>query len=191
MENEMRAGGGKDKGSSFERLVCRELSLWITDNAFDSIFTRNIISGGQFTNRIKSGHAEHGQPGDVMARDPLANEFLSLFLVECKFHKDIHLDTYIFDTSGRSPLAKIIAKCRMEAEQHEPSLSPILIVKQNRQDPFILLGEAEGEIALRTAHRHQKLDFNTFKSFDVYMFVWKEFRSVVNAKKFIHGVMEF
>ena len=37
----MRSGGGKQKGSAFEREICKKLSLWFTENERDDIFFRS------------------------------------------------------------------------------------------------------------------------------------------------------
>ena len=51
----MRKGGGKAKGSSFERLICKELSLWITGGEHQDVFWRSAMSGGRSTVAMKKG----------------------------------------------------------------------------------------------------------------------------------------
>jgi hypothetical protein len=45
----MRKGGGKQKGSQFERDVCRELSLWVSHGKQEDVYWRSAMSGGRST----------------------------------------------------------------------------------------------------------------------------------------------
>jgi hypothetical protein len=179
----MRPGAGKQKGNAFERVVCRDLSLWLTKGSRADVFTRNITSGGQFTTRISSGDSEHGIPGDIMAHHPIAYKFLELFLVECKHHKDLSIDTYLYDARGTSSLAKIIGKCRKEAGQ--TSLHPMLVIKQNRYPALLVLMKEEAEAALGSVIRRMSLPYHALHSGSVFVFDFAHFRHVVSADSMI------
>jgi len=45
----MRKGGGKAKGASFERDICRRLSLWVSAGKQEDVFWRSAMSGGRST----------------------------------------------------------------------------------------------------------------------------------------------
>jgi hypothetical protein len=135
----MRPGGGAAKGGEFERHVGRQLSLWLTNGQRTEIFTRNVMSGGVFTNALKLGKDERGMPGDLMAAHPLAFAFLSRFLVECKHLSSLGWDAYVYDRQRRSALGQIIALAAAQAAQAEPPLDYLVIARQNRR-PTIVIG---------------------------------------------------
>ena len=60
----MRPGGGKAKGSSFEREIARILSLWWSKGTRDDIFGRTMSSGAWGTQRAKAGKSTFGQYGE-------------------------------------------------------------------------------------------------------------------------------
>jgi len=53
------------KGGTFERDICKELSMWWTDNSRDDIFWRTSGSGARATARRKSGVTTQNSSGDV------------------------------------------------------------------------------------------------------------------------------
>jgi len=62
----MKKGGGKNKGSSFERKICKELSLWWSGGKSDSIFYRTGGSGGTGDARRR---VDHGQTAEEIRDD--------------------------------------------------------------------------------------------------------------------------
>ena len=79
----MKKGGGKQKGSSFERDIAKFLSKWIlgkeTCSSKDYVFWRSPSSGAMFT---VTGINEVS--GDLMAIKPEGMWFLKRFSIECK-----------------------------------------------------------------------------------------------------------
>ena len=140
---------GARKGSAYERTLCRQFSLWITNGKRDDIFWRNITSGAQFTSAARRGR-QTGIPGDMKATDQLGYPFLAKFMVEFKHHKNIHLEQYLFDKAGTSPLARIIAKARAEASS--AGLEPLVIAKQNRREAMVFVSPPVGFAARYAAH---------------------------------------
>lgn len=69
---------GHDKGSAFEREVCKIFSLWWTDGERDDVFWRNRtrVSGKTTDKRM--------QGGDITAMHPEGLPFVSCFAIECK-----------------------------------------------------------------------------------------------------------
>ena len=84
-----------------------------------------------------------------MAANPLAFEFLSLFSVECKHRNDIMMDTFIRDHKGTSFLAKTIMHTKEQAGIHR--LNWMVIAKQDRYEPILILDRAVGQVALRAS----------------------------------------
>jgi hypothetical protein len=182
----MRPGGGKEKGSSFERVVCKDLSNWVTNNTRGDLFTRNVISGGSFTNAVAKGSKDHGMPGDIMANHPLAYTFLQLFMVECKHHKDINLDGYLYDNREASSLAKIINKTRKEAAHI--GVRPLLVVKQNNRPAMLILERDAAVVALACVGHRLRLPWHSMHTGSIYLFEFQCFRRMVYASRFLAAV---
>jgi len=79
-----KKGGGMKKGSSFERLICKRLSLWWTNNKRDDVFWRTSGSGARATQRKKNKQDTYGQHGDVQAIDPIGEPLTKLCSIEIK-----------------------------------------------------------------------------------------------------------
>lgn len=72
------------KGSSYEREVCKKLSLWWTHGKRDDVFWRSSNSGGRATMRGKAGKRTAGSYGDIAATDPIGKPLIDLFTIELK-----------------------------------------------------------------------------------------------------------
>ena len=139
----MRAGGGHAKGAAWERDCGKQISLWLTHGERSDIMSRNVLSGGSFTNAEKAGKISSRMPGDIMAANPHAFRFLSRFSIECKHLKDIGMFQYMLDHRQQNPLAQIIALARRQAKAIDCEF--MVIAKQNRHDPIVLVDGAIGE----------------------------------------------
>ena len=147
----MKSGRSKEKGSSFEREVGRQLSRWVSKDARSDLFTRNVLSGGDFTRRSKTTSSELGMPGDLMARHPLAFQFAQTFMVECKHYKELGLASFIFDRTGSSFLSKTLAYAQLQASQ--ASQHYMVVAKQNYVPTLLFVGKRVGE-RIRYMTRH-------------------------------------
>jgi hypothetical protein len=181
----VRKGGGKAKGSSFERYVGVRLSLWLTEGERTDLFSRNVLSGGRFTNQAKKG-LELAIPGDLAAAHPLAIEFITKFMVECKHHKNINLDVYLFDTQQKSSLAKIIDKALAEAKL--ANVVPLIVVKQNNRDAAVLMQHAVGGAALEATRHRKAFVYHDLHCGSMFMTSLDIFTSIVSAKRFMECV---
>jgi len=123
----MRKGGSKQKGSEFERKICKRLSLWISDGRRKDIFWRSAMSGGRATVMLKSGETAPAQAGDVSAVDRLGGDFIEKFYVECKFYKNLYTSDLIYN--GSSGLSKFWLTAVADASRYKKI--PLLIAKQN------------------------------------------------------------
>ena len=72
------------KGSSFEREVCKRLSLWWTDGQDDSCFWRTSNSGGRATARRRRGKKTRAHCGDLCAVDEVGKPLTDLITFELK-----------------------------------------------------------------------------------------------------------
>jgi len=85
------------KGADFERLVCKQLSLWWTDDERDDVFWRSQTSGGRATMRRRRGRSTFGQYGDVAATDPIGQPLLQVVTIELKCGYAKHSVADVFD----------------------------------------------------------------------------------------------
>lgn len=118
----MRPGGGKAKGSQFERDVARRLSLWWSEGTDPNCLWRTHSSGG-FGTVAKV----EGQYGDISGINALGMEFSpKLFVVECKNYKEIDFSCGL----GRSTSSIIL---QWWTKIQVASNSRMLIMKANNR----------------------------------------------------------
>jgi hypothetical protein len=178
----MRPGGGQAKGAAWERKAGVYLSLWVTEGQREDIFSRNVLSGGRFTNAVKAGK-DLGTPGDLMAAHPLAFDFLSLFLVECKHTASIQLDQYIFDKQGKTWLSKVITKAAGEAKTM--SLNYMVIAMQNRKPPLLFMPAMAGMMVRDRARPKGSVAFHRFHNDTVFCCTFEDFVRNVKCIDFL------
>lgn len=131
----MKSGGGKSKGSGWERNVCRELSLWISEGERDDIFWRSAMSGGRATIGLREGIDRKSQHGDISAIAAAGEKLLEHFILECKFYKDFEIFKGMVKDNGLlfSFWDHLKQYCRAVRKQ------PLLIGRQNLMPPFVLI----------------------------------------------------
>jgi hypothetical protein len=129
----MQRGAGKRKGSSFERVICKSLSLWITKGKSADAFWRSSLSGGRATVAHRKGQSVR-QAGDICAVAPEGHSLTDRFYFECKHYRDLKWDRFILEGAG--PLAKFWKEARKQALVH--GREPVLIAKQNGYPVFVI-----------------------------------------------------
>lgn len=134
----MRPGGGKQKGAQFERDVCVALSRWVSAGASDSCFWRSAMSGGRATVRFAKGKSADGHGGDITATDPRAHLLMDHFTIECKFVKELQLQSFVVTDKGN--LKAFWAQAWSDAVR--VNKEPMLIAKQNQWPPMLLVRSA-------------------------------------------------
>lgn len=127
------------KGGSYEREICKKLSLWWTSGRTNDVFWRTAGSGARATVRRKQGKTTFGQVGDVQATDPIGQPLIDMCVVEIKKGYSKHSIIDIID----SPSYKLeyyvwITKVRLEAKQ---SKTPywFLIHRRTRRNEMIYM----------------------------------------------------
>lgn len=156
----MKKGSGKSKGGAFERLICSKLSLWVSQNQRDDLFWRSSQSGGRASVRFKKGK-DTVTAGDITAIHPDGMALTDRYIIECKFVKNMHFDSIIFDGPNinidkikskkppkdkkKKPKSRVNNNDKIAAwwkilqrECKNHNKRPVLIVKQNRRP--ILMG---------------------------------------------------
>lgn len=130
----MRKGGGKNKGSSFERQICVALSRWVSEGKQDDAFWRSAMSGGRSTVAFAKGKRLAAQAGDISSIHPVGAKLTETFVLECKFYASLD---YTGLLTGKGNLAKFWDILRGEGKRY--SKLPFLIAKQNRQPTTVCL----------------------------------------------------
>ena len=106
------------------------------------------MSGGRATlrSRIGRGSAVVAQAGDISAIHELGHAFLRLFVVECKFYKDLRLKQMIYARKGF--VDEIWYKTLKLATQNDRI--PFIVSRENRMDELVWTTE-RGLDLLRSA----------------------------------------
>jgi hypothetical protein len=141
-------GGGKRKGSSFEREIAVKLSLWYSYGNREDLFWRSSQSGGRATTSRKKQKELKTQAGDLSAIHPLGQPLLDVFYTECKNYKDMNYAGIITNTGH---LVKFWESTLAEAASY--NRSPMLITKQNRM-PVVIFLEVMGLRRLKLHIEH-------------------------------------
>lgn len=125
---------GGPKGSEFERMVAKKLSLWMSRGQRTDLFWRTAMSGGRATIGSQSGESMRAQLGDLTAVDAEGMPLTNLFVIELKHQKAVNLDSYI--VKGTGPIERWWKKLCDEA--HTNKRLPMLIIRQN-YFPIVLI----------------------------------------------------
>lgn len=130
----MRPGGGKSKGSAFERQVCVALSRWVSDGKREDIFWRSAMSGGRATVRGKRGKNTNSQLGDISSVAPEGHALTARFVIECKHVASLDLEAFLFKRKGA--LAAFWKTLTDIADANNKV--PLLIARQNRLSTLMI-----------------------------------------------------
>jgi hypothetical protein len=165
---------GKKKGSSYERLICKTLSKWISKGKGmrDDLLWRSASSGAVQTIHRKRGKKSYSsQAGDIAAIDPLGEKLTNKFAVECKFYNKLGLENLIM---GRKSKLGDFWLVHVEKAK-EVNKIPMLIARQNFGEDLLLLPNFCVETSF------DKFDFAFIKSLKLNIFNLKD---IVNNMAF-------
>lgn len=138
----MRKGAGSKKGSSFEREICKQLSLWWTEGSRDDIFWRTAGSGGRATNRAKVGKETSGAYGDLTFTNPIGADLLKLCCFELKRGYGMWCVLDLVDKSQKAR-PPIIADFWNQAKHSADSAGakyPIVIFRRDQRQTSLIGG---------------------------------------------------
>jgi len=99
----MKKGRGKRKGSSFERDIAKELSLWISKEVRNDIFWRTHSSGSLGT--VGGRRLEYG---DIMAIDDLGKPLTDNWNIECRCGRCLDTRHLIYPAPKNSSIIQLI-----------------------------------------------------------------------------------
>lgn len=142
----MRKGGGSNKGSAFERDICKALSRWWTEDARDDVFWRTAGSGGRATNRAKTGRQTAGAYGDITYVDAIGEPLMRLCCFELKrgYGSWGALDLIDKISVGRSKppvIAQFWAQAKKSAEDAGADY-PVVIFRRDGRSSGIIVPKA-------------------------------------------------
>lgn len=127
----MKPGGGKSKGSNYEREIAKKLSLWLTNGKRNDTIWRTSNSGGMAT--VTNSDT---QCGDLHSVREESKAFFDVFSLELKNYKE--LDFFQLFKTGKTPF--IIETWWKQAlnDATRANKEPILIIKINRKPELII-----------------------------------------------------
>lgn len=137
----MKAGGGKQKGSQFERDICKALSLWVSGDKQEDLFWRSAMSGGRSTVHHRKGKFMGQHAGDITSTSPEGHKLTDYFFVECKFVADLGLAGFVLNTGSTMMRFWEIA-CK---EAGKYNRAPMIIAKQNRSPIFVAIDSRDAK----------------------------------------------
>lgn len=132
---------GKQKGGSFERDICKQLSLWWTNKERDDIFWRSANSGARATVRSRSGVTTFGQYGDVQATDPIGQPLIDLSCIELKRGYSRFTFADVLDAPTKAKLQRWELFIQQVVADRKKSKTPfwILISRRDRREALIFI----------------------------------------------------
>lgn len=128
---------GAAKGSSFERTISKELSLWWSEGMHDDWFWRTGGSGGRATNRARTGKTTANGAGDICAQTVEAQKLLDWFCVELKRGYQTASISDLLDSKNGGTMRSFIDQAARSAKVAKAPFW-ILLHKRNRRDTVVL-----------------------------------------------------
>lgn len=136
----MKSGGGKQKGSAFERKICKALSLWVSRGKDEDLFWRSAMSGGRATVARRKGTNLARQAGDITATAPEGHQLTDVFFIECKNVKTLGVTNFVYNRG--SPIRGFWDVACEQADKH--GREPMLIAKENHGITLVLVASRIG-----------------------------------------------
>jgi len=169
----------KNKGTSFELSIAKQLSYWITGNTKKYVLWRSHGSGAVQTITKKISPLK----GDIMVIDSIAEKF-SRICVECKHYKTINLLHLLNNNTNIKNFIITMWWMKLVETCVETKSIPWLIIKQNYSDsvlctyPLDILSQLKPNIIVKFHPPH-----NTINS----ILLPQEF-IIINLKSFLKNI---
>lgn len=128
-----------NKGSPFERLICKELSLWWTSNLRDDVFWRSSNSGGRAKGRGRKGKKTFGSHGDIAAVDPIGSSLIDFLTIEVKRGYSKFTIADLLDRSERSAQQQweVWYQQVIESMEQSGSYSWMIISRRDKRESIV------------------------------------------------------
>jgi hypothetical protein len=130
----MNSSGSKSKGSSFERVICRKLSLLASDGKRTDLYWRSALSGGRARLQLNKDIINQTQAGDISSISELGFWLINVYTIEVKHYKDLQLTSGFLNNTGflHDFWSKLKDDCRVSGKL------PLMIAKQNNRPTLML-----------------------------------------------------
>ncbi len=127
------------KGSSYEREICNQFSLWWSAGKRDDIFWRAAGSGNRAKVRGRSGRGTAGQHGDICATDPIGAVLIDLFTIEIKRGYSSQTITDLLDKPARAGTQcwDAFFDQVLESHDHAGSYAWMIINRRDRREAMV------------------------------------------------------
>jgi hypothetical protein len=142
----MKKGGGKQKGSQWERDFCKSLSLWYTFDKDKDVFWRTHSSGAR--------HGISEESGDVMTVKPIGDPLMSKLIIELKCVNDTDLILDMIRSGKVSKMWDWWLKVSHEAKAWKKA--PLLVVKLSRRT-IICMSRIEDDLLEDKYEMHDRI----------------------------------
>lgn len=142
----------KQKGSAFERKICKQLSLWISDGQEDDLLWRSAMSGGSATVARRKGKNKTHQCGDISAIAEKGHLLTNAVIIECKHYKMFDWVALVYGDKGNIALFwdTLMTDCKHFDKK------PFLILKQNCKPVLLCLNKSLKKLRPIKAMLHGK-----------------------------------
>lgn len=129
------------KGSSFEREICKILSLWWTDGTRDDIFWRTSGSGARAKTRSKKNQTTFGQYGDIQATDPIGQPLLDIMSIELKrgYSKSSFADMFDKPAKAAQQIFESFLEQALQDSINANTPYWVLIVRRDRKETCVFM----------------------------------------------------
>ena len=133
--------GKSNKGSNFEREICKQLSLWWSDDKDEDIFWRTAGSGARATTRAKKGKKTYGNDGDIQAVNPIGEPLMKVCNIELKRGYSKHTITDLIDKpkKAKKQMYEKFIEQTIEENTNSGAKYWMLITKRDRREALVLI----------------------------------------------------
>ena len=183
----------KSKGSSFERIICKKLSVWWTNGERDDIFWRSAGSGAMATNAHRSGSFRANMEGDISYSDAIGKPLMDLFCIELKNGYADWSALDLLESNQKVTRFEEFWNQACESALHSNAL-PMLIYHKDRKNTMVAINlEANTLLKKQVIARHSLFDIPYFnirisnKIGDIYIYRFVDFFETIKPED-IKGV---
>ncbi len=139
----------KNKGSSFERLICRQLSVWWSGNEeTEDLFWRSSSSGGRATVRGRKGKTTTGHHGDITCTSEVGQPLTDLLVIEVKrgYNRATLFDLLDKSSGAAAQQYEKWIKQAEEGVKQAGAFSWLLIHKRDRRKTMVYFPASFGNL---------------------------------------------
>lgn len=168
----------KSKGSSYERLLSKELTKWLTGNEKPYNFWRTHASGAiQTLDACNTGFA-----GDIMPITPEAHKIMNKIVIEAKCgYKNISFDKFFKDNKN-DPLKEFWDQCIGETKDQPKH--PVLIYKKSGFPVIVLVYTSMAKKLNKNLLNNDNMVINWAGYESISIFKWNDFLNTVKPEDF-------